>query len=359
MISALTASAIEAYALGDALREQGVATVFGGLHATAVPEECLLHFDAVAVGDGEATFSTILDDVAKGELGGVYRASRAANLSNWVMPRFDLLPNDAPRYTIQTQRGCPWNCEFCAASKMLGGYREKPVERVAAELTAIKEVARRPRIELADDNTFARRDDADGLLDVLEHAELKWFTESDWRVGERPEVLSRLANAGCVQMLVGLESQVFQYPGFGRKQAEFDRVVEACLAIQDAGVPVNACFILGADGETEASIDRLVEYLLEAPFAEVQLTLQTPFPGAGLHERLHREGRLLEERDWSYYTLFDVTYRPDKISVATLEKRFRKAIGTVFGASATRRREAIRRNVMRKPHCEPTVEVTV
>lgn len=346
-ISALTASAMEAYALGDALKEQGTATVFGGLHATAVPDECLKHFDAVAIGDGEATFPDVLRDATAGRLRGVYRGSKSHQAPDWVMPRFDLLGGDAPRYTVQTQRGCPWNCEFCAASKLLGGFREKPAGRVAAELDGIKRVARRPRIELADDNTFAKRDDADELLDVLEAADVKWFTESDWRLGERPEVLERLAASGCVQVLVGLESQVFQYPGFGRKQTEFERMVEACIAIHEAGVAVNACFIMGADGETRESVDRLVEYLVDAPFAEVQLTLQTPFPGAGLYSRLRDAGRLLPDRDWSYYTLFDVVYEPDCMSVKKLETAYREALVEVFGASATKRRERIRREVLR------------
>jgi radical SAM superfamily enzyme YgiQ (UPF0313 family) len=155
-----------------------------------------------------------------------------------------------------------------------------------------------------------------------------------------------------VQGLVGIESLVFRYPGMGEKQAELDRMIDAVHAIQEAGVAVNGCFIVGAAGETRASLDRLVAFLLNSPFAEIQVTLQTPFPGTALHRRLHRQGRLLEDRGWPYYTLFDVTYRPDLLSVAELERGFREVLAQVFSADAAARRNAVRHKVW---HCNRTL----
>ena len=90
------------------------------------------------------------------------------------------------------------------------------------------------------------------------------------------------------------------------------------------------------------------ETVLDSPFAEVQLTLQTPFPGTALYDRLHREGRLLPGRGWSHYTLFDVTYQPDCMSVRELENAFREVLGAVFSSEASHRRTAIRREIWRR-----------
>jgi radical SAM superfamily enzyme YgiQ (UPF0313 family) len=200
-------------------------------------------------------------------------------------------------------------------------------------------------IELADDNTFAGHRDVEPFFDAFEQSGARWFTEADWRIGERPDVLARLAEAGCVQVLVGIESLVFRYPGFGQKQAELDRIMQAVLAIQEAGVAVNGCFIVGADGETRDSLDRLVNFVFESPLAEVQVTLQTPFPGTGLYQRLWNQGRLLPDRGWPYYTLFDVTYPPDRMSVLELEAGFRDVLRQVYSAEATRRRQKIRHEI--------------
>jgi radical SAM superfamily enzyme YgiQ (UPF0313 family) len=353
-VSALTASIREAYRLGDALRQRGLRTVLGGLHATACPDEASAHFDAVVAGEGEPVWRELLADAQAGNLRPRYRPLAPFDLAQAPVPRFDLLGAARPRLTIQTQRGCPLACEFCGASRLLGAFREKPVERIRAELASASALVHEPVLELADDNTFAGARDPGPLFEALAQVGARYFTEVDWRIGERPEVLRGLSASGCVQVLVGVESLVFRHPGMGPKQAELDRMLDAVIAIQKSGVAVIGCFIVGADGETAASLERLKELIQSSPFADVQLTLQTPFPGTPLYRRLHREGRLLAERDWPSYTLFDVTYQPDRLSVEELELGFRAVAREVFGPAATARRQAIRKETwQRHPRLRP------
>jgi radical SAM superfamily enzyme YgiQ (UPF0313 family) len=345
-ISALTASIEEAYGLCDRLRERGLRTVLGGLHVTACPEEAVAHADAVVVGSAEAVWQGVLADAAAGELQPVYRSRDRLGRGDWPRPRLDLLGSAPPRFTLQTQRGCPLACDFCAASRLLGSFQEKPLAAIRQELVAIRQLDARPLVELADDNTFAGGRDPVPLLEALQAANVRYFTEADWRIGERPEVWAHLAESGCAQVLIGIESLVFRYPGMGSKQAEMERIMAAVERVQEAGVPVNGCFIVGADGETRQSLDRLVQFILASPLAEVQLTLQTPFPGTALRRRLARAGRLLADRGWSHYTLFDVTYQPDCLTPQELEIGFREAVAAVFSREATERRSALRRRIL-------------
>lgn len=344
-VSALTASIEEAYRFSQQVRTAGVPVVIGGLHASVCAEEAERFCDAVVVGEGESVWRELLADVEAGCLHPVYRADRGRADVDWPLPRFDLLGSEPPRFTLQTQRGCPLACEFCGASRLLGRFQEKPIEAIQRELGAISDITPNSLIELADDNTFAGQRDVELFFDAFQESGARWFTEADWRIGERREVLARLAESGCVQVLVGIESLVFRYPGFGQKQAELDRIMQAVHAIQDAGVAVNGCFIVGADGETRESLDRLVQFIQESPLAEVQVTLQTPFPGTGLYQRLQDERRLLPDRGWSFYTLFDVTYQPDRLSVSELEAGFRDVLRQVYSSEATRRRQRIRHDV--------------
>jgi radical SAM superfamily enzyme YgiQ (UPF0313 family) len=345
-LSALTASVEEAYGFSALLRRRGTRVVLGGLHATSCSEEARQHCDAVVIGEGEPIWSELLADAEAGELRSTYRASAPFDLARAPVPRYDLLGHGPrPRLTVQTQRGCPLACEFCGASRLLGPHRFKPVANLKRELAVITARVPRPVLELADDNTFAGRSDARELLETLAAAGARYFTEVDWRVGENPGLLAVLAASGCVQVLVGIESLMFRHPGMGPKQAELPRIMDAIDAIQADGVAVLGCFIVGCDGETRGSLDRLAEFIQASALADVQLTLQTPFPGTALRRRLEREGRLLSNRGWSHCTLFDLTYRPDIMSVAELESAFRGLVRRVFAPSESARRQAIRKRV--------------
>lgn len=348
-ISALTAAVDQAYRFADAARARGLRVVLGGLHATACPDEAQLHADAVVVGEGEPVWPAVLADARAGRLAPRYRAAAPFDLAAAPIPRFDLLGDrPRPRLTLQTQRGCPLACEFCAASRLLGPFREKPLASIGAELAALTAVAPRPLLELADDNTFAGGRAPAPLLDTLRAAGARWFTEVDWRIGERPEVLRDLAAAGCVQALVGIESLVATPGGMGPKRAPLARIFDAVRAIQAAGVCVIGCFIAGADGETRSSLDALVRTIDDSPCADVQVTLQTPFPGTALRARLARAGRLLLDRGWSHCTLFDVAFVPDRMTVADLEAGFRAVLRAVFAPGPAARRAAVRRAVWRR-----------
>src|SRR5262245_37390560 len=162
-ISTFTAQAFEAYRLADALRARGTRVVLGGLHATQCPAEARAHADAVAIGEGELLWPRIVGDFARGRLEPFYREERPGtlDLDSTPLPRFDLL--DLSRYnrvTVQTSRGCPHLCEFCASSVLFGpGQRRKSVGRVLAEVDRALELwpDRRPFLEFADDNTFTDR----------------------------------------------------------------------------------------------------------------------------------------------------------------------------------------------------------
>lgn len=343
-ISALTASILEAYALADALRKIGILVVLGGLHVTAMPEEASLHADAIVVGDGESTWLDVLRDAERGELQPCYQPAKPFDLREAPLPRFDLLgARERPRYTLQTARGCPLACEFCGASRMLGPFREKPLANIERELAAIKAMHKRPLVELADDNTFAGKRDQRALLQLLGKSGIRYFTEADWRIGERPDVLELLAESGCVQVLLGVETLELRYKGMGAKGVSIQRVMEAAQRIQEAGVAAIGCFVVGADGEDYESLQALGDFLQEAPLADVQLTLQTPFPGTALHRRLRAENRLLPDRGWESYTLFDLTFVPDKLSPESMENGFRNLVRMTFDQHSTSRRQEIRK----------------
>ena len=326
-ISSYSAQIKDAYTLADRYSAVGVRTVLGGLHVTARPEEALQHADAIVVGEGELGWPELLADLSAGTLKRTYRPNgREFDLADSPMPRFDLLEIERyNRLTVQTQRGCPWRCDFCAASiRLTPLYKKKPIEKVIAEIREIKRLWPRPFIELADDNTFVDHRHSKDLVRAVAEEGIRWFTETDISVADDPELLTLLREAGCAEVLIGLES-----PTAGGvegvelrrnwKRERFDHYRGAIERIQSHGVAVNGCFVLGLDGDGPDVFEAVEAFVRDSGLFDVQITVMTAFPGTPLYERLRVEGRLLDETAWERCTLFDVNFRPRQMSPETLQ----------------------------------------
>lgn len=345
-ISTFTAQAYEAYALADRYRESGAMVVMGGLHVTSLPEEAAEHCDSVVIGEGEVCWPEVLADVQQRSLQPFYRSQpREFDLSTSPMPAFHLLEIERyNRLTVQTERGCPWRCEFCASSVVLTPrYKQKPASRVLAEVDAICRRWPRPFIEFADDNSMVDKRYWKRLLPELALRGIRWFTETDISVAEDEELLSLMRASGCAEVLIGLESPVDAgLAGLETKvdwkRRQLPRYRDAVQRIQSHGIRVNGCFILGLDGQTPSIFDEVYRAVQELALFDVQITVQTPFPGTPLYARLRDEGRLLEEAPWEKCTLFDVTYTPSHMTVEELRAGFRDLAQRLYSEDFTHRR---------------------
>lgn len=355
-ISTFTAQAPEAYELADRCRAGGAKVVMGGLHVTCLPDEALQHSDAVVVGEGEVCWPNVLADAERGALKPIYISRpREFDLADAPMPAYHLLDMDKyNRITVQTSRGCPWRCAFCASSILLTPkYKQKPAEKVLAEIDRIRELWPRPFIEFADDNSFVDKRYWKRLLPELAQRRIKWFTETDVSVGEDDTLLSLMRDAGCAEVLVGLESPNEQGLYGLELKTDFkhkhpDDIRRLVHNIQSHGIRVNGCFILGLDGQTSDVFDKVYDFARELELYDVQITLQTPFPGTPLYERLQREQRLLETSAWHRCTLFDLTYQPDPMTADELVHGFRDLAVRLYSDEATTwRRDTFKRKYRR------------
>jgi radical SAM superfamily enzyme YgiQ (UPF0313 family) len=345
-ISSFSARIGEAYRLADRYRVRGTKVVLGGLPVTARPAEALPHADCIVIGEGEPSWPALVADLKRGALKRCFD-SRGNNfdLANAPMPRFDLLEIDRyNRLTVQTQRGCPFRCEFCAASiRIAPTYKVKPVAKVIAEIRRIKEIWAHPFIEFADDNTFVNKRHGKDLMHALAKEHVRWFTETDVAVAEDDELLKLMHDAGCAQVLIGLESPspggldgLEQRTNWKAKQRE--KYQRAMDRIQGHGITVNGCFILGLDGTGPESFGEVWKFVRDSGLHEIQITVQTAFPRTPLYERLRQEGRLLRENAWELCTLFDVNLKPTGMSVAELESGLLSLAAKIYSDDFTKER---------------------
>ena len=353
-ISSYSAQIDEAYALAKRYRDAGTMVVMGGTHVTALPDEALKHCTAVVIGEGEASWPQVLEDAANGELQPRYGAYESGfDLANAPMPAYDLLDiSKYNRLTVQTSRGCPHRCEFCAGSNLISScYKQKPVEKVLAEVDRICELWKHPFIEFADDNSFVNHSYWRELLPQLKQRHIKWFTETDLSIAQDPELLRMMRDAGCAQVLIGFESPTAAplerlELNTNWKHQRFDDYRDSIRTIQSHGITVNGCFIIGLDGQTNTVFDDVYAFVENTELYEVQITILTPFPGTPLYARLEKAGRILEPDNWKKCTLFDINFRPDAMDAKELRAGFHRLATTLYSDAFThKRRETFKQNL--------------
>lgn len=346
-LSTLSATAKETYAMAARIREKGIPVILGGLHATLAPQEAARHVDALVIGEGEVVWPQVLKDLENGNLQPIYdaRTIKPFDFREAPMPRFDLLkPDRYPRFTVQTQRGCPYACEFCAASMRLSpSFRTKPVGKIIAELHHLRELFNRPFIEFADDNTFADKRHGRALMKAMAKENFRWFTETDVSVADDEDLLRMMRDAGCHQVLIGLESPRFESLDGVEKKSNWkarrtDRYLRAIETIQKHGISVNGCFILGLDGDGPESFEDVFRFVELSGLYDVQITYLTPFPGTPLWTRLSEEGRLLSEDATERCTLFDINFQPTHMSVEQLKTGFHQLTRRLYAPEFVDRR---------------------
>jgi radical SAM superfamily enzyme YgiQ (UPF0313 family) len=363
-ISTYSAQIGEAYQLADRYRTIGHPVVMGGPHVSVLTGEALYHCDGVVVGEGELHWRRVLEDAERGKLQPVYGSlDEEFDIARAPMPAFGLL--DITRYnrlTVQTSRGCPHQCEFCGSSVLIAGrYKQKPADKVLAEIDAICGIWENPFIEFADDNTFVNHAYWKKLLPRIAGRRIRWFTETDVSVAEDEEMLELMREAGCAQVLIGFESP--ERGGLDGvevrgnwKHGKFDGYREAIDRIQSHGISVNGCFVLGLDGHGPDIFDRVFDFVKSTGLYEVQITLLTAFPGTLLYHRLKEEGRLMEERAWEKCTLFDLNFQPLSMTAEELQAGFRDLGVRLYSDEFTRWRRRQFRSRIRSARRKASTE---
>ena len=326
-ITAMTPLAPKAYRIADSFRRQGVRVVMGGYHPTVLPDEALAHADSVCIGEAETLWPTIVADAMAGRLKDRYRADAFPCLEGLPCPRRDLLRIPRSKrfehinvYFIQTTRGCPFRCSFCAVSSVLGGkLRHRRVEEIEGEIESLgirrlERGQKRDRfhdiIFFTDDNIVGHRSYAKALLRMVATFNLKWVGQASTNVADDEVLLALLRDSGCMGLAVGFETLSQRNirdvgKGVNRTQEYFDRI----RRIHAWGIGLAGNFIFGFDHDDERTFTDVVRFVDAARLEGFYYSLLTPYPGTPLYEQMQAEGRILET-DWSLYDTDHVVYRP-------------------------------------------------
>ena len=280
------------YRLADEFRKRGRKVVLGGFHVSFEPQEALEHADAVVVGEAESVWNELLEDAKSKGLKKIYRGDDFLPLDNAPFPRWDLIDTDRYmlRHTIQATRGCPFTCDFCSvASFFRGSFRAKPVEQVLQELGPLKNG---DFICFVDDNIVGSSHYASDLFRALIPLNIKWISQASITIANDKELLRLAAESGCVCLLIGIETVEPSNRIYMQDKFLPHKIEKQISRIHEAGIGINATFMLGLDGDKPGTFERTADFCIKNAIELPTFNVYSPIPGTPMFKRMNAEGRL-------------------------------------------------------------------
>jgi anaerobic magnesium-protoporphyrin IX monomethyl ester cyclase len=317
-------------------RVSGAHVVWGGVHATISPEDCIDHADSVCVGEGEEPLLELAtavrdgtpvesirnlwvrrgDRVTRNPLRPLTQDLDSLPFETLAEARMAVIDNDRLRqgnpsddnalYRVMASRGCPFHCAFCYNSQYreifdgLGPYhRVRSVDHVLDEIErAVRALPRLRRIRFDDDSFVFPRAWIDEFVrkyprriglpfDILLNPEATHF-----------RTLRALRDAGLVHVQVGVqsasESELSDH--YARKGSNA-RILEVGRELQQLGIEVTYDVILDNPLASERDKQAMLELLLELPRPfNLFLYSLTVFPKSELAQTLLAQGLITEDQ---------------------------------------------------------------
>lgn len=261
--------------------------------------------DTFVLNEGEITFVDFLNDFQSGhDLKKVYETSEYADIKSSPLPDISLI--DIHKYecmTIQYSRGCPFHCEFCNVTALLGHVpRIKTVSQIIAELDQLYKAGWRHNVFFVDDNFIGNKKH---LKEEVLPALINWrkdkigfnfITEASINMADDPELMSLMAQAGFVDVFIGIETpNELSLAECNKKQNSKRDLIENVNTIQSYGMQVMAGFIVGFDNDSPEIFNQMIDFIQDSGIVTAMVgLLQAPF-GTKLYDRLEKDGRIITE----------------------------------------------------------------
>jgi radical SAM superfamily enzyme YgiQ (UPF0313 family) len=331
---AVTALTTEVYAAMDVLRtvkrhSREIFTLVGGYHVSLMPEDFFIpEVDAVSIGEGELSFSRLVEAVGRGQdLSAIPSIIYRDRSGRWIptplseekidmdrlpLPRRDLTRScreeyfflfDKPDSSIVTGRGCPYQCNFCSVWEFYRGKtRQMSPLQVMEEIVAVNT----DHITFVDDNFLMNYRRESAIADLIRahgvHKRYSMECRTD-SIVKHPDLVKRWVDVGLYAVLAGLEGCEATLKSVNKKNS-LKTNDEAIRILKDNGVIIWGAFIVDPQwGEDD--FKRLREYVDAKEITHTQFTVLTPLPGTELYRQ--RRNELLTSDYSCYDTLHAVT----------------------------------------------------
>lgn len=303
-------------------KQRGKISVAGGPYVTSLPRAVLeAGVDFLVRGEGEVAIPYLVAALGQGQTGGVFEEDRKPDLTASPVPRFDLINfADYNDMSIQTSRGCPYDCEFCDIVNLFGRVpRYKAPEQVLRELETLYRLGWRRQVFISDDNFIGNKEHARSILTRM----IPWnksrgepfgfYTQTSVNLGEDLSLIDLMTEANFSYVFLGVETPETEILRRSHKYHNLRQpLAESVGTINAKGLSLVGSFIIGFDHEKTGAGDRIYEFVEECNIPAVMLNLLEVLPNTRLWDRLEQEGRLLAGQTSGDFFDLSLNYLPTR-----------------------------------------------
>jgi radical SAM superfamily enzyme YgiQ (UPF0313 family) len=309
----------------------------GPLFATGY-EEFLKDIDYLVLGEAEVTLPVFLEDFKNNNLKKIYKPDRWPDIKKTPLPRWELL--NMKKYasmSIQSSRGCPFNCEFCDIILLNGRTpRSKDKKQIINELNALYENDWRGDVFFVDDNFIGNKMK---LKEEILPAIISWMknkkypfnfnTQLSINLADDQKLMELMVEAGFETVFIGIESPDEESLKECGKFQNINRdLLESIRIIQNNGLQVQAGFIIGFDKDTPSIFERMILFIQTSGIMTAMVGLLQAPPKTRLWERLKKDKRLVSESTGNN-TDCTINFIP-KMNYHTLITGYKKLMNNIY-----------------------------
>ena len=262
-------------------------------------------FDSVAhfvLNEAEITLPPFLKDLEAGRAKRVYSTAEFAEMSETPPPAWELI--DMNRYqsmVMQYSRGCPFNCDFCNITSLLGRrVRTKSTQQIIRELDNLYAMGWHGNVFFVDDNFIGNKKHlkSDLLPSLIAWGKgrsgIGFQTEASIDLADDEELMTMMVRAGFDTVFVGIETpDDTSLAECKKKQNEHRDLVQDVKKIQRAGLQVQGGFIVGFDSDKPSVFRKQIEFIQNSGIVTAMVGILQAPKGTQLYQRMEKEGRLL------------------------------------------------------------------
>lgn len=335
-VSAMIVQRDSARALIARCKEAGVKVVAGGPLFTMGHED-FPEVDHFVLNEAELTLPPFLADLANGCAQRLYTTTEFPDIRQTPAPLWHLV--DLKHYetvSLQFSRGCPFNCDFCNVTVLLGHRpRTKTAAQIVAELDGLYALGWRKSVFFVDDNFIGNKKQ---LKSEVLPALIAWRkgkvgmpfnTEVSINLADDDELMHLMAQAGFDTVFVGIETpNEDSLIECSKTQNKGRDMVESVKRLQRAGLQVQGGFIVGFDSDPPSIFQQQIDFIQKSGVVTAMVGLLQAPPGTRLYERMKHEGRLVSEMSGD--NVDGSTNIIPRMGLETLHEGYRKILDHIY-----------------------------